>query len=309
MTAEADAPPRLRAALDAAAAGPVPPAWDAIRGRVGTGEVATLPPAPARRAARWLPVAAAVALVAGGVALATRAGDDPTPRASDDAAYCAALARPARVGIGVMVFFDVDATTDDVARVRGAIEATGGANDLRYRDRDESYAEALRLFADQPEMLDLLRPEDVPTSFAMTTATDQAAAAVQAAVEDDPAVQAAEVDPPNARDLYAQVVSLAKTGMPNGRPARPLDPAALDALTVAAPTELAVPPELAEQAGPDPVGQVTAWLRPTAGDGRGPQAAASAIVVDAASRCGRDAHEVLGEDADELTTPTTTEPG
>ena len=54
----ADAPPRLREALDAAAAGPVDNAWDAIRTRVDADDEAA--PPRHRRSARWLAVAAAV---------------------------------------------------------------------------------------------------------------------------------------------------------------------------------------------------------------------------------------------------------
>lgn len=308
MTADtdvADAPTRLRAALDAAADGPVPPAWDAIVARVEAGEQVAVPP---RHAARWLPVAAAVALVAGGVVLAVRAADDPDPAASDDATYCEALARPARAGIGVMVYLDPDVTAEDVDRVRAAIEATGVAQDLEYRDREESYAEARELFADEPAMLDLLRPEDVPTSFWMTVADDDAAAAVRVATEEDPAtdMHGVEVEPRRLRDLYAQVAILADSGSWYSRPLRPIDPAVLDAFVAAAPADLSIAPELAERIGPEPVGQVATRLRQTPPVDGPPDVAASAVVMDAATRCGRDASEVLGDDAD---TATTTEPG
>jgi hypothetical protein len=96
---------------------------------------------------------------AGAVALL---GDD------GDEAYCAALAERARVDLRVIVFLHEDVGSAGVARLERDIRGLPGVEDLVYVGRDDAYAEAMELFAEEPTMQELLRPEDVPTSFRFT---------------------------------------------------------------------------------------------------------------------------------------------
>lgn len=103
----------------------------------------------------------------------------------DDEAYCDALDTRARVDLRVIVFLHEDVGPNGVARIEGDIRDLPGVEDLVYVDRDEAYAEALELFADEPNMQELLRPEDVPTSFRFTVPDGNAVVDVRQALADD----------------------------------------------------------------------------------------------------------------------------
>lgn len=280
MTADIDVAPdgeaRLRAALDAAATtNPVPPAWDVIRERVEADER----PGPTRRRSAPLLVAAAVLAALAVVGVATTGGDDEgvvaDGRSESEEAYCAVLERGARARLAVIVFLEV-AEPRDLDDVEAAIAATGVAGDVAYVDQATSFAEAQALFADDPTFHDLLRPEDVPTSFRLTVADAAAADALAAAVEPTPGVLSIE-DGRAWRPDVLQVldeIALADGSVALTHPTW-LDDDVRAALVGSAPEEVA-----AEVAELDPL--LRSDSAPTTAQGD----AASALVLDAAERCG-----------------------
>lgn len=287
---------RLRDALDAAADGPVDEGWAAIAARAATAE--PVPTAP-RRTGRWLAVAAALVVVASGVALATRDTATPTSRADVDGAWCAVLDRPARSDLGIVVFVEPDATDEAIEAVRTVLTGSALVGEVTYVDRDASYAETLRLFEDQPTMLEVLEPEDVPTSF-RTSVTDTAArSALDEELAGLPAVLESEVEPAALRSVFARLVLLARNGYPSATVSRPIDPDVVDALVSTAPTELT-----------DAVAALVPVLRagPTLETEPSPDAAA--VVADAEDRCGLSVDAAFepgpSDRASTTTTPTAT---
>ncbi|HMJ76031.1 MAG TPA: permease-like cell division protein FtsX [Iamia sp.] len=271
MTAEA----RLRAVLDAAAtADPVPPAWEDIRARSESGEV--LPALPTRRPRALLAAAVVVAALIVGGGLAARSGGEADTASSSDSDYCAVLARPAFAGVGVVVHLEPDVDPGTVDAVGAAIDATGVARAVVYRDRTESFATARELFADEPTMVEILRPEDVPTSFLIEVGDAPDADRVAAAVEgragvldvDDDRRLSADVD------LYAEVAALARGGS-GGLTGRAVDPQVLDAFAAAAPEVLVDDVRAVRDALAEPIPRDT------------PGPAVGAVLADAGDRCGR----------------------
>ncbi|CAN5542452.1 hypothetical protein BH24ACT4_BH24ACT4_04300 [soil metagenome] len=128
-----------------------------------------------------------LAVTAGGVAtvVLTR---------SDGSGWCDALAARAFDGQQVIVFMDPGADEAAVSRVSSRLRADPTVTTARYYDDEAALAEARWLFADQPDVLDALPTDGLPTSFRALVADDAAAAAVQAAATDWPQVQQVEVD-------------------------------------------------------------------------------------------------------------------
>lgn len=299
MTADLDLPPaaeaRLRDALARAATlDPVGPAWDAIRERVEVGIVVA--PSSTRRRPPLLLAAAVLVLaaLAGLSVAASRAGDGDVTAAGGSEAYCAVLGREARTRLAVLVYLEsaVPPPRDDI---EAAIAATGLADDVAYVDRATSYAESQTLFADDPTMLDLLRPEDVPTSFRLTVADPAAADALAAAMEAEPGVLTVE----DARAWRPDVLQV-------------LDEIAARDGSIAPLTYTAwladdVRTALVEAAPEDVAGEVVE-LESLLGSRVAPTTtqsdAASALVTDAARRCGLQPEPLPAEAA---TLPTTTQ--
>lgn len=285
MTADLDLAPdaeaRLRAALSGAATlAPVDPAWEAICEQVELGQ----PPLTARshadrrRARPLLLVAAAVVVVVGIAGLTARgAGDDVVAdgRSERDETYCDVLQRPSRSRIEVAVFLDA-AEPPDLDAIERSIAETGLADDVTFVDRDTSYAEARSLFEGNPTMLDLLRPEDVPTSFRLTVADEDASEELAAALGTVPGVMDVEDAwrPGAVIDvLRATTTAAERTAVTATR--QRVDDVVADALVATAPDEL-----------DDALATVDPWLRTLRPPERAEVEAAQQLVDDAASRCG-----------------------
>lgn len=97
-------------------------------------------------------VTVAIALTLAGVALLVGEGVDK-------------LAGKFRGDVDLIIFLDPEISDEQVEAIQTSLDENPEVAEASYVDRDEAYAEALELFADQPTMRDLLRPEDVPTSF------------------------------------------------------------------------------------------------------------------------------------------------
>ncbi|HEX7135281.1 MAG TPA: permease-like cell division protein FtsX [Iamia sp.] len=97
-------------------------------------------------------VTVAVALTLAGVALLVREGvDGLSGRFRDD--------------VDIIIFLETDVTEEQVAALQRTLDDNPEVREATYVDRDEAFEEAKELFADEPTMQELLRPEDIPTSF------------------------------------------------------------------------------------------------------------------------------------------------
>jgi hypothetical protein len=122
-----------------------------------------------------------------------------TTTAATHGAFCRVLAEPVEVPHDgdegdVVVFLDPAASTADRSAVEEALRASALVEDVRYLDRDASYAKFQDLFEGNEEMLANVRPEDLPTSFEVDLApgwTDGSAAAFLAELRDRGDVYAA----------------------------------------------------------------------------------------------------------------------
>ncbi len=126
-------------------------------------------------------VAAVVVLLGVGavVALVLR-GDDAKP------AFCSVLDEPG--GRTVFVYVEADADPATARAIGDELAEIDGVQGLVYVDRDESFEEAKQIFADQPTMRELLRSEDIPTSWRFGVTDDATEASARAAVEGRDAV-------------------------------------------------------------------------------------------------------------------------
>jgi len=178
---------------------PTGPPTDWPTGPVG--EPSASEPAPTRRR-RWPWVLAPVVVVGltGAAGAVVLLGDD------GDEAYCEALDTQARDDVDVIAFLEPDVSAAAVDEMEAILEDHPDVTDLRYVDRDEAFAEAQELFAGEPRMQEILRPEDVPTSFRYLVADADAALVVELDLHDLDGVLRVE----DSTELNRTVWSLAR---------------------------------------------------------------------------------------------------
>ncbi len=70
---------------------------------------------------------------------------------------------------GTIIWLEVPVSDTEVAEVARWLDENPLVDDYRYVDRDETYAEFREYFADEPEVIDLVEPDQLPTSFNVTT--------------------------------------------------------------------------------------------------------------------------------------------
>lgn len=68
------------------------------------------------------------------------------------------------------VYLQLDATAQQIDGIRDELTALG-LEPYEYFDRDASYQEFQRLFADQPDLIDSVSPDQLPESFRITSET------------------------------------------------------------------------------------------------------------------------------------------
>jgi cell division transport system permease protein len=85
--------------------------------------------------------------------------------------------------VQISVFMNPSASEEQIDSARNTLEASPQVADLTFLDEEATYAEFERLFADQPEFVSAISPEELPLSFRVKpTSTD--ADVVLAAVEE-----------------------------------------------------------------------------------------------------------------------------
>jgi cell division transport system permease protein len=75
------------------------------------------------------------------------------------------LNRNFRGDVDIIIFLTPEVTDDQVDALQSLLDDNPEVREATYVDRDEAFEEAQDLFEGEPVMQDLLRPEDVPTSF------------------------------------------------------------------------------------------------------------------------------------------------
>ena len=78
-------------------------------------------------------------------------------------------------GIEFVVFMNPEATTDEIEAVRADLQGSPGVESLQFVDQEGAYEEFQRLVADEPEMVQTVRKEDLPVSFRVVPADKEAA--------------------------------------------------------------------------------------------------------------------------------------
>jgi cell division transport system permease protein len=68
-------------------------------------------------------------------------------------------------GIEFIVFMNADATAEQDALVRDAIESSDRVKDYKYLDQQAAYEEFKELFSDKPELIDSVTPDVLPPSY------------------------------------------------------------------------------------------------------------------------------------------------
>lgn len=133
----------------------------------------TAPPREsARRAQTWPWWIAAAAVVLVGALLA--APDFPDPGierggTSDLSTDLSEFAAPAGEGEQFLVWMHVEATPEQIQSVSLLLGRIRDVDGYTYFDREASYQEFSDYYADKPEILELVRPEQLPTYFVVTT--------------------------------------------------------------------------------------------------------------------------------------------
>ena len=68
-------------------------------------------------------------------------------------------------GIEFVVYLNTTATPEQIDSVGQALQESPEVASVKFFDQQASYEEFKRLFADSPEMVDSVRPEDLPPSY------------------------------------------------------------------------------------------------------------------------------------------------
>ncbi len=140
-------------------------------------------------------VTVAIALTLAGVALLVSEGVD-------------GVAGKFRDDVDIIIFLDPEVTQEQVTALQRSLDDNPEVREATYVDREEAFAEAQELFADEPTMRDLLRPEDVPTSFRVkpTNPDSDSVQALRGVFENEAGVEQVQ----SAQDAIRAIQELSK---------------------------------------------------------------------------------------------------
>ncbi|MDY7102880.1 MAG: permease-like cell division protein FtsX [Actinomycetota bacterium] len=93
-------------------------------------------------------------------------------------------------GIEFIVWMNPEATGDQISAMGQSLEENPGIEDQVYVDQDEAYEEFQNLFAQRPEMIETVTPENLPSSYRVVPSEPDAQAIQQLGelYEDEPGV-------------------------------------------------------------------------------------------------------------------------
>ncbi|TMQ92519.1 hypothetical protein ETD83_27075 [Actinomadura soli] len=92
-----------------------------------------------------------------------------------------------------------DATEQQKAEIKRRLEVMPRVRRVEYESREQAYANFRKRFADDKELLDGVRPYDIPDSFRLRAADPEAAQAVKDALAGVPGVDTVVIDPRKPR--------------------------------------------------------------------------------------------------------------
>jgi cell division transport system permease protein len=140
-------------------------------------------------------VTVAIALTLAGVALLVSEGVD-------------GVAGKFRDDVDIIIFLDPEVTQEQVTALQRSLDDNPEVREATYVDREEAFAEAQELFADEPTMAELLRPEDVPTSFRVkpTNPDSDSVQALRGVFENEAGVEQVQ----SAQDAIRAIQELSK---------------------------------------------------------------------------------------------------
>lgn len=135
----------------------------------------------------WLAVAAVVAMV--GLVMVVSGGEDlATEPAQTSQEGVGGDAAPV-ISEEVIVWLHGDASPEAVDLVASSLEESRVVEAVVFMDREATYREFVEHFADEPEVIESVDPEQLPLSFLVTTS---APAEVAKILDTMPAVEAVE---------------------------------------------------------------------------------------------------------------------
>ena len=105
------------------------------------------------------------------VALGCAGADSDESVAADDDSTRTSAATDQSCGEGTFVYLDPGVTSDQIDAVRAALIAKGLTPD-EFLDEEATYADFLRLFADEPDFIEGVEPDELPQSFRISTHFD-----------------------------------------------------------------------------------------------------------------------------------------
>jgi len=140
-------------------------------------------------------VTVAVALTLAGVALLVREGVD-------------GLSGRFRNDVDIIIFLEPDVTEEQIDGLQQSLDDNPEVREATYIDRDAAFKEAQELFEGEPTMQEILRPEDVPTSFRVkpTNPDSDSVAALRGVFENEAGVLRVE----SAQDAIKAIQELSE---------------------------------------------------------------------------------------------------
>src|SRR5262245_17066754 len=73
-------------------------------------------------------------------------------------------------GVECIVFVNPEASTDQIQAIERDLKDNPQVDKVTFFDKQQAYDEFKRLYPDTPELVDALRPEDMPTSYRVVPA-------------------------------------------------------------------------------------------------------------------------------------------
>ena len=136
--------------------------------------VVEAPSVPSHRRGWWLAVAAALALLLMGAVAMSRTSGSPE-LASGSPSF--AINEDADLELAaneLVIWMDPEATWEEVAATEAWLAERTDVTSVRYMNRDTTYTEFVELWADTPEVINAVSPDQLPTSFRVTVDGDPA---------------------------------------------------------------------------------------------------------------------------------------
>ena len=91
-------------------------------------------------------------------------------------------------GVELAIFFNQNASQTEIGAVGQELKTTAGVKTYHYVDKTQAYAEFRKIFAGNSELLDILQPKDMPTSYRVVPSKAQDTAELGRQFQSQPGV-------------------------------------------------------------------------------------------------------------------------